>query len=1269
MATTIFFDLGDTLGVPVLSADLRLQRLDPFDFVPPILRKLKAAGIRLGVISNTGDEPAARVNEVLKVAGLLEFFDPALLIYSHEAGLKKDSPKIFLHAAEKAGLKATPDQCMFVGEDAHERNHAAAARWRVCPHPLLVDEVLAGSPLRYLRISVPPNLTSSQWRAALRQFSLVPLHVSGGGATAVVALASERVAALLMNAQFAVAMLGQADLPLTTELYLLRDDKAKASGFMNTGGETAALFSRVETASAVLEAASGSVLVALSPKVPLESIHFEEARHGHTLRLMPDIHLLAEAPAAPAAFASAPGFGPLLSPQEAAPWSALSAKNISDLVERFSGQKPLHPGSNVLIRSRHVAHEHNKVAVQALAQELLALAPGRLNVRLHQFSHQSLTLHNVVAELAGQTSELILVTAHLDSVARPGDPKKDPAPGADDDMSGVAGVLAIAERFLALFPAATPPPLRTVQFVLFNDEENGLVGSQSYARQLRAAGADVAAVFQMDMIGFNKAEPRAWEVHYGFAASPDTETRSQALARLVHAAASCVSKNLPPPQFYGSPEGDPAEERSDHASFQQCGYAACVVSEDFFAGPDEHSPNPEPNPNYHGVGDTFIDADYAADLARAVGAAAWAATLSRVAPVTPSGFRKPANTNVMNRQIDTRKEGLNPFAKPLPMAAPALSSGFSANAVAFAAPAKSTLVEKALAYVQAESQAMGFAAETPAEFTPDPTVQRTSSGAAAVNLSQQYRGIPVFTMTRTVRFSADGGVLDAAGESAPLLPGLKTEPDLSAPEAVLRALNHLLQTDDSGPDEFGQETAPPALKADGYVPVVIASFNLPTRPTVLSKGPFEKPVSAHLIIFPHPEAPRLAWHIVVTLPDYSDQYVVVVSADDRGEILYCVSTMQRAVGKGSVFEFSPGLKKRAVVPFPRPLSDYPVMPSSPLSGFPAHWLESDQTLGNSTLATLGNSPTSLKGVLQGNVVAFEPADEKGDEQKMLNIFYFCNYMHDFLYILGFDEAAGNFQRTNFTHTGLGGDPVQARAHAGAVRGTANMSTFPDGTPPVMNMGLVTSTGNHTAMDADVVFHEYVHGLTNRVVGGRFNTGALDEPQSSGMGEGWSDYYALTIISYFIGKEKTVTGDWVVNNENGIRTAPYDDLYPVKFGGIGGFEDEHDVGEVWCAALMMMTRKIRLALGNDQDGYRLSWQIVTDGLKLTPANPSFLAGRDAILMALDELRKANKIPASTFRLVRRACWEAFAHFEMGLNASSNGASLHGVRGDTTVPSDL
>jgi Zn-dependent M28 family amino/carboxypeptidase len=161
--------------------------------------------------------------------------------------------------------------------------------------------------------------------------------------------------------------------------------------------------------------------------------------------------------------------------------------------------------------------------------------------------------------------------------------------------------------------------------VLFNAEEHGLVGSKAYARDEVALRAPIVGVFQMDMIGYNRESPRSFEVHAGFLPSAEVQERSRALAERIAAAARQVSPGLPAPQVYlsrGAQERDPAEGRSDHASFQLVGYPACVASEDFFAGPGADSP-PEANPNYHKLSDTFVDLDYAADIARAVGAAAW----------------------------------------------------------------------------------------------------------------------------------------------------------------------------------------------------------------------------------------------------------------------------------------------------------------------------------------------------------------------------------------------------------------------------------------------------------------------------------------------------------------------------------------------------------------------------------------------------------------------------------------------------------------------
>src|SRR5262249_44302100 len=168
--TTVFFDLGDTLGTPVLSPPpLHLIGFNVFSFGPPILQELKAQGLHLGIISNTGNDPGTTVDQVLATAGIPSFFDEDLRIYSNDVGLEKNSPEIFRLATSRAGLAATPQLCLFVGESAHERDFAAQAGMEVCPHPSLVHEVLAGQHLRFVRITAPPDQASGEWRDVLRQ--------------------------------------------------------------------------------------------------------------------------------------------------------------------------------------------------------------------------------------------------------------------------------------------------------------------------------------------------------------------------------------------------------------------------------------------------------------------------------------------------------------------------------------------------------------------------------------------------------------------------------------------------------------------------------------------------------------------------------------------------------------------------------------------------------------------------------------------------------------------------------------------------------------------------------------------------------------------------------------------------------------------------------------------------------------------------------------------------------------------------------------------
>ena len=79
---TAFFDIGDTLGTPIFSAiDGHLENFAIYPEARTVLEELNQYSLRMGIISNRGDEPVEVVNAALKRCGLYDFFDPILILY------------------------------------------------------------------------------------------------------------------------------------------------------------------------------------------------------------------------------------------------------------------------------------------------------------------------------------------------------------------------------------------------------------------------------------------------------------------------------------------------------------------------------------------------------------------------------------------------------------------------------------------------------------------------------------------------------------------------------------------------------------------------------------------------------------------------------------------------------------------------------------------------------------------------------------------------------------------------------------------------------------------------------------------------------------------------------------------------------------------------------------------------------------------------------------------------------------------------------------
>ena len=404
-------------------------------------------------------------------------------------------------------------------------------------------------------------------------------------------------------------------------------------------------------------------------------------------------------------------------------------------------------------------------------------------------------------------------------------------------------------------------------------------------------------------------------------------------------------------------------------------------------------------------------------------------------------------------------------------------------------------------------------------------------------------------------------------------------------------------------------------------------------------------------------------------------------------------------------------------------------------------------------------------VTSGNFLAVadlgaQPSTTANKAVAVQNLFYLNNYVHDRLYTHGFNEAAGNFQASNFQFGGAGNDPVSAEAQDGSGTDNANFSTPTDGSAPRMQMyvwnsnpqGLVTvGAGNYGAypsgfgaaltatgvsgplkaatpadgcaamptgsltgnvaivdrgtcdftvkvlnaqnagakaviiannvaggafapggtdrkvkipsgmvtqangttlkglagsasvlkananalqidgdLDSDIVFHEYGHGLTWRMIG------SMNGLFAGAIGEGASD-----VLAFLINGDDRI-GEYAMNDPVGIRTAPY--ATATKTLKNWTANQVHTDGEIYAAAMWKVL-----------EGYQAGPSALTaddlmrdfvDGMNFTPSAPNPLQMRDGMITSLNA-----RIGDTTVGKRKCAVWTGFAAKGMG-----NGAAI-------------
>lgn len=251
---------------------------------------------------------------------------------------------------------------------------------------------------------------------------------------------------------------------------------------------------------------------------------------------------------------------------------------------------------------RHVTHLAREIGERNVSQRPreLALAADYIEgelagagyeARRQAYEVAGLPCSNLEVEIPGarRADEVVVIGAHYDTV--PG------SPGANDNGSGVAAVLALARRFVRLRGD------RTLRFVAFVNEElpyarTDKMGSCVYARRCRERGEKVTAMLSLETIGCysdalgSQRYPPPLGLLYPSRGDFIAFVGSTRYAALVRQVVAAFRRNEPFPSRGGAlPVAVAAIGRSDHRSFWQEGYPALMVTDTApFRYPHYHTP-------------------------------------------------------------------------------------------------------------------------------------------------------------------------------------------------------------------------------------------------------------------------------------------------------------------------------------------------------------------------------------------------------------------------------------------------------------------------------------------------------------------------------------------------------------------------------------------------------------------------------------------------------------------------------------------------------
>lgn len=586
-----------------------------------------------------------------------------------------------------------------------------------------------------------------------------------------------------------------------------------------------------------------------------------------------------------------------------------------------------------------------------------------------------------------------------------------------------------------------------------------------------------------------------------------------------------------------------------------------------------------------------------------------------------------------------------------------------------------------------------------------------------VELNQEINGVPVFRGEVKAGFDKEGRMIRVVNNLAPGLEYSSLSTDFRNPADAVKAaaafVNHQLTKDDVARND-AESTNLKVVFGAGDNATTAEKMYFPTEPGVAVP----------------------AWRVYIVEP--VDAWYVIIDAE-TGTVLWRKNLVNDQVQSATYNVYTNPNAFINVADNPAPLSPGPVNPTlgtqgtvipranvtrigneAPFSFNNNGWVTDNTNItdGNAVEAGLDlTAPDGVDAPVSGDTACpgagcrsftstwnpppgsggTAPTDAQAQRGAVIQMFYVMNWYHDELYRLGFTEQARNYQNDNFGRGGLGNDRVRAEGQDSSGTDNANFLSNADGTRGRMQMYVWTGpTPDYDGTgDAEVIIHEVTHGTSNRLHG---NSSGLGN-QGGMMGEGWSDWYAESMLSeptdpingiYTTGGYATyqIAAGFTGNYYYGIRRFPKAPIAftgpngkphnPLTFryintgcdtligtttsnpppnsayprgpvGTTGSCAQVHNAGEIWSSALWevraLMVTRLTWAVGN-----RKALQLVTDGMKLAPLNPSMLQERDAIIAAAAASSAAPEASADVAD-VR----EGFRRRGMGFSASVQSAT--------------